>query len=256
MTQAPVAVRLRLGEGMRDRHRLKRLVADLLFAADPLQVDLLGRAAVDLCDQLALGAGHDRGLADDAARVGVSDPDRPLGAQRYGNHCVGERLAVCELSRVGSAGGAAGHRDVRPRHLVGPGDRVGEVAGAGVDEEHQQFCRVAELCNRGAGSVVPSGTEVGGCIPADPQPAFDRLIEGDCDAAFVNRLIGGEDPLARHSDRRRAASRGAQLGRRSPGVVQPRREADQQPEVVVERFDRRRACLGDRIGAGGARAAG
>jgi len=241
---------------MRDRHRLKRLVAHLPSAADALQVDLLGGATVDLGDQLALGAGHDRGLADDAARVSVADPDWLLGAQGHPNHRVRERLAVRVLSRGGPTGGATRHRNFGPGHLVGAGDRVGEVAGAGVDEEHQQTGLVGELLKRVAGSVVPCDAEVFRCVAADSDPALDRLVEGDGDTAVLNRLVGGEDPVARHPDRGRAAAGVDQLRRHSPGVVQLRREGDQQPELVVERVDRRAACGGDGIGAAGARAAG
>src|SRR5947207_1933641 len=75
--EAEVSVKLRLGDRVRDRHRLELLVVECdPGEAELLEIDLLGRPSVDLLDELAARAGQDRGRPAGPAGLGVAHPER------------------------------------------------------------------------------------------------------------------------------------------------------------------------------------
>ena len=91
-------------------------------AAEPLAVDLGGRAAVELQDAVGRRAGDEHRLADRAPAVADADADRRVGADRDADDGVRQDGAAVDQRRA--AAGAGGRRPADERD-AGAGDGVG-----------------------------------------------------------------------------------------------------------------------------------
>ena len=196
--QPHVAVQLGLGEGVALGQRLELLVVHgNALEAELLQVDLLGGPSVDLLQPLAVGAGDDRGNSAGTARLGVADAERPPCGDGHRDHAVRGRLAAVEVALIGTAGGAAGEGNSRSRRLVGPSDRVGDVALARVDEQQHQVGFPVEPLEGPLGAEAAGQAKVVARLGAGADAGADPGAESHRDATLVQEAVAGEQRRGR-----------------------------------------------------------
>ncbi len=235
--------------GYRDRRELLVLERDP-GEADLLEVDVLGRPPVDLDHTLSLGGGDDRRRSGDARRLSLGDRDRALGGDRHGHDAVAGRPPAVEVPPAGPARGAARERHVRARRGVGPGEGVGDVAVARVDE-HQRDVRFGAELGEGLGRRrLARGPQV--------VVGVDRDADGGLDRAERHR----HTPLLELAvEREQAVAGEAGRGRRAGGLRDCRRggvlvelaagEREKQPRLPSQLIYGGSASPGHGTGAGG-----
>src|SRR4051812_2710558 len=149
VAEPEVSVELGLGDRVGDRHRLELIVVERQAGeAELLEVDLLGRAPVDLLDGLPARPREDGGRPAGPAALGFPEPGGAVGGERNRHDAVRGSPAVVEVALLRTAGRTPGERHAGARRLVGAGDRVGYVAAGGLDQEQDDLGIRPELLDR------------------------------------------------------------------------------------------------------------
>jgi hypothetical protein len=103
-----------------------------------------------------------------------------------------------EMALLGTAGRAAGERNLRPGRLVGAGDGIRDVPPGGVDEEQNEVGIAVEQSECATGALRARAAEVIAHALARGHRRVHLRAERNRHAAVVERAGGADQALAGH----------------------------------------------------------